>query len=391
MESLQLDPRDDSSAPADLTLLRQMNEQLGQSQALLHLQVHRLRSELDQASAERLQQADENARLARRMRSLVDLLPGGVIVLDGHGVICEANPVALDLLGEPLIGLYWREVIQRCFAPRPDDGHEISLKDGRRVALATRSLDGEPGQLVLLTDMTETRRLQDQLARHERLSSLGRMVASLAHQIRTPLSTALLYAGHLADQSLEPAQQQRFAGKLKERLHELDRQVRDMLIFARGELPLTDRVRPRELLRALQTAAEPHLEGISVRWQNDAHQGELVCNRDTLVSALLNLIDNARQAGGAALRLKVHAYARGERLIIGVCDDGPGIAPAVLARLGEPFFTTKATGTGLGLAVVQAIARAHHGELRLASRPGRGTWARLSLPLLRTPVQELQP
>src|SRR5690606_13169564 len=124
----------------------------------------------------------------------LDILPGGVVVLDGRGRVIEANPLALELLGEPLLGVFWREVIQRSFAPRADDGHEISLQDGRRLSLATRSLAGEPGQLILLTDLTETRRLQDELARHARLSALGRMVASLAHQIRTPLSTALLYA-----------------------------------------------------------------------------------------------------------------------------------------------------------------------------------------------------
>src|SRR3990167_8136157 len=128
------------------------------------------------------------------------------------------------------------------FAPREDDGHEISLKDGRRLAMATRSLNGEPGQLILLTDLTETRRLQEQLSRHERLSALGRMVASLAHQIRTPLSAALLYASHLTEQVLPVDQQQRFASRLKERLHELEHQVRDMLVFARGDLPLPDRL-----------------------------------------------------------------------------------------------------------------------------------------------------
>ncbi|WP_368665597.1 histidine kinase dimerization/phospho-acceptor domain-containing protein, partial [Arthrobacter sp. GMC3] len=168
--------------------------------------------------------------------------------------------VGLELLGEPLVGHPWREVIARCFAPRRDDGHEISLRNGRRLSIATRSLAGEPGQLVLLTDLTETRRLQDQLARHERLSSLGRMVASLAHQIRTPLSTALLYASHLEQGGLSEQQQQRFAGSLKARLHELEHQVRDMLIFARGDLPLNDRLSPAALLSALRSAGEPRLQ-----------------------------------------------------------------------------------------------------------------------------------
>jgi two-component system sensor histidine kinase FlrB len=329
-----------------------------------------------------MQELAEKERLANRLQSLLDLLPGGVIVIDDQGVVREANPVARNLLGQPLVGMLWRQVIARNFAPREDDGHEISLKDGRRLSIATRSLRVEPGQLVLLTDLTETRRLQDQLSRHERLSALGRMVASLAHQIRTPLSAALIYASHLAEQVLPVEQQQRFAGRLKERLHELEHQVRDMLIFARGELPLPDRIAPGALFEALRAAADPHVQGMQVRWQCDSREGELLCNRDTLVGSLLNLIENAIQAAGREARLKVHLYSRGQALRLCISDDGPGLDRETLARLGEPFFTPKTTGTGLGLAVVKAVARAHQGDVQLRSRPGRGTCAILTLPLL---------
>jgi len=320
--------------------------------------------------------------LANRLQNLLDLLPGGVIVIDGHGLVREANPAACELLGAPLVGELWRQVIARCFAPREDDGHEISLRDGRRLSISTRSLDAEPGQLVLLNDLTETRHLQDRLARHERLSTLGRMVASLAHQIRTPLSAAMLYASHLAGQDLPLETRQRFAGSLKERLHELEHQVRDMLVFARGELPLTDRLTPKALFQALQQAAQTQVQGHSVRWQCDSHLGELLCNRDTLVGALLNLLENALQASSGSARLKIHLYRRDTTLRLCISDAGSGIDGALLRRLGEPFLTTKATGTGLGLAVVKAVARAHQGELHLRSRPGRGTCAIVSLPLI---------
>ena len=369
-------------------LFNQMSTQLSDSYSLLESRVAELKGELAIVSAQRMQELAEKERLANRLQHLLDLLPGGVIVIDGHGVVCEANPAACQLLGEPLLGALWRQVIMRCFAPREDDGHEISLKDGRRLSIATRSLDAEPGQLVLLTDLTETRRLQDQLARHERLSSLGRMVASLAHQIRTPLSAALLYASHLTEQALPVETQQRFAGRLKERLHELEHQVRDMLVFARGELPLNDRLTPKALFQALQAAAHTHLLDLAVRWQFDCPQGELLCNRDTLVGALLNLVENSVQASQGQTRLKIHVYARGEQLRLVITDNGSGIEPTVLARLGEPFFTTKTTGTGLGLAVVKAVSRAHQGELAIRSRLGRGTCAMVMLPLIHTRVVE---
>jgi len=363
-------------------LFNQMSTQLSSSYSMLEARVTELKGQLALVSAQRMQELAEKERLAHRLQSLLDLLPGGVIVIDGQGVVREANPVARNLLGQPLVGMLWRQVIARNFAPREDDGHEISLKDGRRLSIATRSLHAEPGQLVLLTDLTETRRLQDQLSRHERLSALGRMVASLAHQIRTPLSAALLYASHLSEQELPVEQQQRFAGRLKERLHELEHQVRDMLIFARGELPLPDRLAPTALFTALRSAAEPHVLDMQVRWQCDSRTGELLCNRDTLVGSVLNLLENAIQAGGREARLKVHLYQRGEMLRLCISDNGPGIDSMTLARLGEPFFTTKTTGTGLGLAVVKAVARAHQGDIQLRSRPGRGTCAILTLPLL---------
>lgn len=362
-------------------LFNQMSSQLTDSYSMLEARVTELKGELAVVSAQRMQELAEKERLANRLQNLLDLLPGGVIVIDAQGIVREANPAASELLGLPLEGELWRHVIARCFAPREDDGHEISLKDGRRLSIATRSLDAEPGQLVLLNDLTETRHLQDQLARHERLSSLGRMVASLAHQIRTPLSAALLYASHLTEQELPAETQQRFAGRLKERLHELEHQVRDMLVFARGELPLTDRVTPKMLMQSLQAAALTHVQDLPIRWQCDSHAGELLCNRDTLVGAILNLIENAIQASAGDVRLKVHLYTRGNNLRLCVSDSGSGIDTKVLARLGEPFFTTKTTGTGLGLTVVKAVARAHQGELQLRSCLGRGTCAQVILPL----------
>ncbi|KTT25332.1 histidine kinase [Pseudomonas oryzihabitans] len=367
--------------------LGQMSRQLSESFQLLEARMNSLQGELEWVSAQRLQELAEKERLASRLQNLLDVLPAGIVVVDGGGRVRDANPVAVALLGEPLVGELWRAVIARAFAPRHDDGHEVSLRDGRRVSIATRSLDGEPGQLVLLNDLTETRQLQGQLARHERLSALGRTMASLAHQIRTPLTAALLYASHLEEGGLAVAQQQRFASRLKERLHELENQVRDMLVFARGELPLADRLTPSALFAALRESAAPHLDGCQVRWQDDAGSGLLACNRDMLVGAALNLIHNALQAmagSGRPGQLKVHLYRRAAELRLAISDTGPGIPPAVQQRLGEPFLSTKTTGTGLGLPVALAMAKAHGGQLTVRSRLGRGTLVTFILPLLKT-------
>ncbi|PCC97556.1 sensor histidine kinase [Halopseudomonas pelagia] len=377
-------PRDEAQLTAAYELFRQMSGQLSGSYALLQEQVSTLQAQLDQVHAQRHRELAEKACLASRLQNLLDLLPGGVVVLDGNGVVREANPAARELLGEPLEGQLWRDLIRDRFAPRDDDYHEVSLRSGRRVSLATRSLLGEPGQIILINDQTETRQLQSQLARHERLSALGRMVASLAHQIRTPLSTAMLYASHLHDQDLPAAQRQRFGERLSGRLKAMEHQVRDMLLFAKGDLPLEDRVSVEQLFDALQVDAGPLVEAnaAACRWDNRCPQGlALKCNRDTLVGAITNLIDNAIQAGGDAARLKVCARLIEGQLSLSVVDTGCGMDAEQRAQIGEPFYTTRAQGTGLGVSVVKSVARAHGGAFYLRSKAGWGTSAELLLPV----------
>jgi two-component system sensor histidine kinase FlrB len=369
-------------------VFNRVSAQLSDSYNLLEGRVSELTLELAQAGAQRMAELAEKERLASRLQQVMAVLPGGVVIIDEQGLVTEANPAAVALLGPHLHGRLWREVIFEAFAPRRDDGHEISLKDGRRLSIATRSLGDEPGQLLLLTDLTETRQLQDQLARHERLSALGRMVASVAHQIRTPLTSAMLYASHLQAPTLEEGLRQRFAGRLHERLHELNHQVRDMLLFAKGELPLTDRLSPMALFEAFNNAAQSRTHGVTVRWQCDVQEGDVLCNRDTLVGAFLNLLENALQASEPIARIKVHLYKRHDRLRLCISDAGPGMAASTLARLGEPFFTTKSTGTGLGVAVVVSVIRAHSGSVQWRSRPGRGTCALVTLPLLEGALNE---
>lgn len=370
-------------------IFNEMSQQLADSYALLENRVAELNHELNSVADKRLQELAEKERLANRLASLLNFLPGGVVVLDSSGRVSESNPAAIDLLGEPLQGELWREVIARAFAPRQDDGHEVSLRDGRRISIATRNL-GVDGQIILLTDQTETRRLQGELSRHERLSALGKMMSALAHQIRTPLSAAMLYAGHLCSGKLDEERRQQFAEKTYSRLNHIERQVQDMLLFVKGELPLNDVISVSELHLALDEAMEvPLMTSEShCEWVNNAREQYILCNRDALIGAILNLVNNAIQAveRNANLRIEFslqpqHKSVSEQQLLIRVCDTGPGIPPELLATVGDLFVTTKSQGTGLGLAVVRAVTKAHHGRFFLQSKPEQGTCANLLLPL----------
>ena len=139
-------------------VFNQVSSQLADSYHELEERVVELTDEVEQANQQRLEEISAKEQIASRLEHLLQLLPGGVVVLDNRGRVSECNPAATDLLGEELAGKYWRDVIRTSFAPRKDDGHEISLKNGRRISLVTRSLDEACGQIILLTDQTETRR-----------------------------------------------------------------------------------------------------------------------------------------------------------------------------------------------------------------------------------------
>jgi two-component system sensor histidine kinase FlrB len=321
------------------------------------------------------------------MGQLYNELPSGLIIIDGNGIVEKANRLAIQLLGEPLENMRWSEVITRSFSPKNDDGHEISLKNGRRIQLSISSLEGRPGQLILLTDLTHTRQLQEHVATLKRLSSLGKMVASLAHQIRTPLSAAMLYGANLANKTLNESSRLRFQSKLMNRLQDLETQVNDMLLFARsGDQKIVDEVSVSTLLEEVKNASDAILFTVDGHLTCKLPDPDLfiLANKNALTSAMTNLISNAVEATGKGAQLYISAVQRGDAEIeISVMDNGPGIEKQRLSKVMEAFYTTKPQGTGLGLAVVQGVIKAHKGTVEVKSEVGKGSCFTLVLPLHR--------
>lgn len=320
-----------------------------------------------------------------RYKQVLDVMPAGVILLDTQGSVYEANPEAEKLLEVPLVGQKWFEVIQAAFAPREDDGHEISLRNGRKVRLAISA--SQTGQLILITDLTETRLLQARVGDLQRLSSLGRMVASLAHQVRTPLSSAMLYASNLGAPNLPAPTRERFQTKLVDRLHDLEKQVNDMLLFAKGgDNKVVKPFTAEDLRTEFQPMVETAIKTSSIDYHLELEDPDamLMGNANAVASALSNLVINAIQISGKGAQIDVYFRVVNNELKISIQDSGPGVPPELQQKIMEPFFTTRSQGTGLGLAVVQMVCRAHEGRLELISEPGDGACFTVCLPLATT-------
>ncbi|NOI65552.1 ATP-binding protein [Vibrio sp. 99-8-1] len=317
-----------------------------------------------------------------RYKQVLDVMPAGVILLDTQGEVKEANPEAQRLLDVPLVGEKWFAIIQSAFAPQEDDGHEISLRNGRKVRLAISA--SSTGQLILITDLTETRLLQSRVGDLQRLSSLGRMVASLAHQVRTPLSSAMLYASNLAAANLATSTRERFQSKLMDRLHDLEKQVNDMLLFAKGgDNKVVNSFSVADLVSEYQPMVETAIKNNHIDYHIEVEQDQMVMlgNANAIASAISNLVINAIQISGKHSQIDIFFRPVSGELKISVQDSGPGVPKELQSKIMEPFFTTRSQGTGLGLAVVQMVCRAHKGRLELLSEEGDGACFTMCLPL----------
>ena len=185
------------------------------------------------------------------------------------------------MLGIPLCGLRWTEIIQRAFSPKVDDGHDISLSDGRIVNISTTPLGGQPGQVILLHDVTKTRQLQRAQQHQKRLVALGEMAAGLAHQIRTPLSSVVLYASHLKNSSLDQTRRNKMTNRVISQVKHLETLVNDMLLFAKGSSVAKESFTLDELVDDLNQAAEESVLDTGVLFCIERHlqQGWLLGNK----------------------------------------------------------------------------------------------------------------
>ena len=336
-----------------------VSEQLSGAFDSLRSQVAQLQQDLTAAHA-------GNEHLAARMSALVKGLPGGVLLLDTLGLILDRNPAATDLLGEPLLGQSLTAILERSVAVGSAPTEDIELRNGRFVNLSRRELAGG-GEVVLFTDVTESHLMQVFMARQQRLLTMGELAAGLAHQIRTPLATALLYASQMTLPERTREDMNRCGEKTIGSLKQLDRLVNDMLAFAQGGAAC-ELVSVSALLEQAAQWLRPALRaGICLTIRTQAPELAVRASAPSLVSAILNLATNALQAASADLNLELLARrSPSGRAQVVVSDNGPGIPADIRERIFEPFFTTRARGNGIGLSIVRSVVEAHRGTVHLA-------------------------
>jgi PAS domain S-box-containing protein len=340
-------------------------------------------------------------------------MPAGLLVVNAQGILSGANPAAEQALG--INGLVYRRysealgesseltrLVAECLAGgkifrREQVDHRAPSGEARRLGVTISPIrrgNGKiSGAICLLSDLTELAALQEQIELKKHLAALGELSAGIAHEFKNALATISGYAQMIRGEAAE-GEISDYAERILEQTRNITHVVAEFLKYARP-LEISDEVVVLQTL--VERVALEIGEGVpSVEVRCEGQFRSVAGDEGLLRQALLNLARNAAEACGSANGGRV--VLRGETVRTGesgfqritVADNGPGIAEGALPQLFRPFFTTKAQGTGLGLAVVQKIIVQHGGQVEARNRPEGGAAFIVTLPQWRDSAETVE-
>ena len=368
------------------------------------LKLREQEKELERLHRAEHERAETTARLSEEVTRN---MPAGLLIIGANGLISGTNPAAEQALG--IQGLVFRRysealgesstlscLIQQCLndgtifrreqaAHIAPDGSHREL--GVTISPIRRGREKATGVICLLSDLTELASLQKQMHLRENLAALGELSAGIAHEFKNALATISGYAQMIQSEPNAPDTTEN-AAKILDQTRSITHVVTEFLRYAR---PLEISEEPVALQPLLdRIASEIHELQPQVRIEVEGEFSVIAGDEGLLRQAFLNLARNAAEAAtehspvpAVILRGETsNSFSDGSQSIR-ILDNGPGIAPDVLAKLFRPFFTTKVNGTGLGLAVVQKILVQHGGQIEARNRTESGAEFIVTLPTAR--------
>ena len=335
--------------------------------------------------------------------TLVENMPIGLVAIDADRKVASFNQTAeavLDLSSREVLGKTAHKVLPQHLWSLIDEldtkesivAKEIDCALGdRRVIpmdVSISLLEGDEGNflgyIILFRDMTEVKNLKKEIERNQRLASLGRLAAGIAHEIRNPLSSIKGFATYFGERYKDTPEDQKTAEIMVQEVERLNRVIDQLLELAR---PMTILKKPTSLHTLIENSlkmieGQAQEKNIKISTSLSPEIQDISIDPDRINQVLLNLYLNALEAmeQGGTLLVELSWDESSQRTKIVVSDTGVGITKEDLARIFDPYFTTKQSGTGLGLAIVHNIIDSHGGEVKIESDRGRGTTATILLP-----------
>ncbi|MFQ5780624.1 MAG: PAS domain-containing sensor histidine kinase, partial [Nitrospiria bacterium] len=337
-------------------------------------------------------------------QTLLKSIPSGVLGIDLAGRVTSCNLAAERILGIPAASLLGKE-IKDCLGPfqplsrillntlkmqqetfRDEFSMEEHPKEKRWIGIVTsllRDAKGEQiGATAVFSDMTEVRKLQEEIQLKEQLAMLGELSAGVAHEIRNPLAAIQTLVELLARKS-RGEQEKELAGEVVNEVGRLNQFITDFLQFARSpslhpEPTDVDEIVDAALAMTISDTKQRHL---TIQKQIPKNLPKILVDPYEFRRVLINVILNAVQAMNGPGELTIRSEISNNRMILHISDSGPGISPEAMKKIFRPFFTTKQGGTGLGLAISHRIITGHGGNIYIRNNKEKGTTLFIEVPI----------
>lgn len=338
--------------------------------------------------------------------AILKSLPAGLLTIDAEGAVRYANEAAMSIfkrteeqvVGAPLVQLspsmaeYWDPTSTAIERQGPRERYEATHQrpDGKTIRIGFSfaplgaRVGGSSGSVVVFQDVTEIVRLKDAYERAERLATVGKMAAGLAHEVRNPLASVCASIDVLKQTLNPPESTKRLMNNVVKEADRLNGLITDFLEFARPREP---NLKPTDVSALMSGVIDmlkndPALKEVALEQRLERGLSALV-DPDQLRQVVWNLARNGAEAMAESAQkvLSVGARRSGDAVELTFADTGPGIDPDKMKQIFDPFFTTKERGTGLGLAITHSIVAAHGGRILVENRVEAGTEVTVSLPL----------
>ena len=317
--------------------------------------------------------------------NVIESMPTGLISLDKNGALASINSMAQQLLEETDAAV--GGLLDRIDREKKEQEIICSSKSGEKIPVQINispilNHKGEAGgQVLILQDMREIRKIEQQLELSRRLASLGRMAAGIAHEIRNPLGTLRGFAQYFGRAAAADSDGKKYAELMVSEVDRLNESISTLLQFARAPEPQCVRVAVPELFAKVKDllAVDCESSGV-VLFQDIEEDAALYADPDLLLQVLLNILQNAIRVTDSGGEIQMSLYQQNGETVLRIRDTGQGMSPEVQKQIFDPFFSTRKEGTGLGLAISHQIVEQHHGRIEVTSSEGQGTTMKVILP-----------
>ena len=317
--------------------------------------------------------------------NVIESMPTGLISLDEKGVLVSQNSMAEALLAETetavegFLSKIDRQNSEQEIVCSSIKGENIPVKINISPLLNHK---GEAsGQVLILQDMREIRKIEQQLELSRRLASLGRMAAGIAHEIRNPLGTLRGFAQYFGKIAEPETDGQKYAELMVSEVDRLNESISTLLQFARAPEPQCVELDANMLFEKVQNLLDAECEAAGITLvQSVEQEARLYADPDLLLQVLLNIIQNAIRGTDSGGEIRMSLSLQNTNSVLTITDSGHGMSDEVQKQIFDPFFSTRKEGTGLGLAISHQIVEQHHGRMEVTSIEGQGTTMKVILP-----------